>query len=489
VRQFTNDYTGFDGLDWAAIRTGADTEVSSYHSEDVLRSTFGRVNLSYKSTYFLQASLRNESFSGFGKNEKNGLFPAVSGGVQVAELVDMGPVSSLKVRASYGVTGNLPPSANLALAAFNQGAIIDFDGDPTTSTDQFVSQVASRDPNPGLKWETKTEINFGIDFGLFEDRLTGAIEYYTRNIDDLLYGVNLIQGGLNPFGAVNENGQPVFNIANFAWANVGSISSSGFEFSAAYSDIKLGPVNWTPSFNFTLYDKAVVESFSVGDIGPATLYLAQPGSPGQNNDSMIRNIPGETLGNMYGPVFKGIDENGAYVLENGDTYEDYVLIGNGLPDGEFGFSNTFTMGHWEFNYLLRGAFGHTLYNSYRGFYENRDPGSKTWNSVTTDKTPYVTSSPRYSSLYVEDASFMRLDNASLGYNLPLKSNVFSDFRIYVSGQNLFTITDYAGIDPEVRYRDTENGDSFQSGLAPGIERRNTYFTTRSYSIGLSLRIK
>jgi iron complex outermembrane receptor protein len=245
-----------------------------------------------------------------------------------------------------------------------------------------------------------------------------------------------------------------------------------------------------------LYQKAKIESFKVGDLGVSEIRLATPGSPGQNNNEIIRNKPGETLGNMYGPVFQGIDENGRYVFPddqldaNGQPDPDkFTVVGNGLPDGEWGMSNNFTMKNWDLSFVLRSVFGHDLYNSYRGFYENRDPASNTWNSVVTDKTPFVTQSPTFSSLYVEDATFVRLDNLSLGYNVPLKSNYISNLRVYAAGQNLFTITNYTGVDPEVRYSDTENGDAFTRNLAPGLERRNTYFTTRSFTFGVSLKLK
>lgn len=492
VRQFLYDYTGFNNLSFGSIRQGSNTEASSYRSEDVLRSGFGRVNLNYKGTYFFSASLRSDSFSGFGEGNKTGYFPAASVGVQLAELFDMGPVSSLKFRASYGVSGNLPPAADLAIASFGTGGILDFDGNPLTTSDQYVSLRQTRDPNPTLQWETKTEINVGFDYGFFDNKLTGSVEYYTRNIDDLLYGVNIPAGAPNPFDPQNAPA----NVVGFAWANVGSISSSGFEFTASYNKIKLGPVNWTPSFNFTLYQKAKIETFKVGELGVSEIRLATPGSPGQNNNEIIRNIPGQTLGNMYGPVFQGIDENGRYVfpadqlLPNGLPDPDkFVVVGNGLPDGEWGMSNNFTMKNWDMSFVLRSVFGHDLYNSYRGFYENRDPASNTWNSVVTDKTPFVTQSPTFSSLYVEDATFVRLDNLSLGYSVPLKSNYISNLRFYFAGQNLFTITKYTGIDPEVRYSDSENGDGFTRNLAPGLERRNTYATIRSLSFGVSLKLK
>src|SRR5690606_24676038 len=122
-------------------------------------------------------------------------------------------------------------------------------------------------------------------------------------------------------------------------------------------------------------------------------------------------------------------ENNEYILSSTNP-DDWGVIGNGLPSSEFGFNNTFVYKNFDLNFFLRGVFGHDLYNSYRGFYENRDAASNTWNSVVTDKTPYITSTPTFSSLYVEKANFIRLDNASLGYNLPLNSNVISKVRFY-----------------------------------------------------------
>ena len=490
TRQFLFDFAGWDGLDFGSQKQGTGTEVSSYRNQDVLRSAFGRLNLNYKGTYFLSASMRSDSFSGFGRGKKTGYFPAISAGVEVTELVDLGFISQLKVRGSFGISGNLPPESNLALATFGTGGIVDFDGNPLTTSDAYVSLRQTRDANPNLQWETKTETNVGVDFGLFNGKLTGSVEYYTRRNDNLLFGVILPAGAPNPF----DPAEPA-NVSNFAWANVGSISAGGFEFSVAYNNVKIGPVSWSPSLNFTIYQKAKIESFKVGDLGPGEIRLATAGSPGQNNNFMIRNIVGQTVGDMFGPTFIGLNENGGYVypaeqLTNGAPDPDkFVRVGNGLPDGELGFTNSFSYKNWDLSFVLRGVFGHTLYNSYRGFYENRDIGSRTWNSVTTSKTPFVTSVPEFSSLYVEDASFLRLDNISLGYSLPIKSNAFSSIRFYATGQNLFTITNYTGIDPEVRYSDTENNNGFTTNLAPGIERRNTYFTTRTYTLGVTFRIK
>ncbi|MEM9297660.1 MAG: SusC/RagA family TonB-linked outer membrane protein [Bacteroidota bacterium] len=489
VRQFLLDDQSFDNLGFGAIREGNQTNAFSGRTKDELNSVFARVNLTYNNFLFFSGSIRRESFSGFGEDEKSGTFPAVSLGAELTEIVDLGPFDGLKLRASFGVTGNLPPQPNLAIATFTPGNRIDLDGDPLTRGDIYTSFVQSRDPNPGLKWEEKTEINVGVDFSLFEGKLTGSMDYYTRDIEDLLFNISLERGNPNPFGATNSDGSTLFNVAGNAWANIGDLSAAGFEFAAAYNGLEFAGISWTPAINFTIYDKTVIESLSVGDLGLADIRLATPGSPGQNNNEIIRNEVGETIGNMFGPRFLGVDELGNYVLSTDDP-DEFENIGNGLPDGEFGFANTFAYKNWDLSFFLRGVFGHDLYNSYRGFYENRDEPSNTWNSVITDKTDVrITDTPTFSDLYVEDATFVRLDNAQIGYRVPIQSDVFSNLRIYAAGQNLFTITDYEGIDPEVRYTDSEDTNSFTAGLAPGIERRGTYATTRSYTIGLTVNIK
>ncbi len=488
VRQFLFDDVGWDNLGFSSIRQGVNTDVYSYHSENVLNSAFVRANFNYDNTFFLSASVRGESYSGFGENEKTGYFPAVSAGVELTNLADLGVVSTLKVRASYGVTGQLPPDPYLALPLRGTGQRIDLDGDPLTTDDIYVGSQLNRNSNPTLKWETKSEIDIGVDYGFLDDLITGTIDFYRRDITDLLFPLTVPQGP-NPFDPGGAQ-----SIATTTWANIGDLTAGGFEFSMSVNGVNLGPVSWTPTVNFTLYDKTTIENFDVPgapSLGFDELRIvgSAPGSPGQNNNPIIRNVVGETLGDMYGPVFQGIDENGNYVLSSTDPNE-WGIIGNGLPEGEFGFSNTFVWKNWDLNFFLRGAFGHDLYNSYRGFYEPRDAASKTWNSVNTDKADArITGTPTFSSLYVEDATFVRLDNAQIGYILPLTSNVLKSFRVYVAAQNLFTITDYSGIDPEVRYRDSDNDDNTQASLSPGLERRGTYFTTRSFTFGVQIGLK
>lgn len=484
VRQYLFDL-GWNNLGAGAIRLGNNTNVSSFANEDQLNSVFGRANFNWDNMVFFSASVRAETYSGFGPNNQTGYFPAFSIGSDFTQIFNMGVFSQFKPRVSFGITGNLPPSPTLALGVFGNGNRIDLDGDPLTQNDIFVGINQFSNPNQDLKWETKEELNFGIDFGMFNNKVTGSVDYYTRNISDLLFLVPVATGAPNPF----DPGR--FNTASSTWVNLADLRAAGFEFAASVNQIGKGTLKWTPTLNFTIYDKTTIESLSAGELGFEELRFATPGSPGQNNNPIIYNRVGQTLGDIYGPRLNGLTENGEYILSTTDP-NLFEKLGNGLPKGEFGFTNSFMYGQWSLNFFLRGAWGHDLYNSYRGFYENADPGSNTWNSVVTDKTPtspLVTSSPTFNSSVVEDASFIRLDNAEIGYNFKTNSPNLSSLRVYFAAQNLFTITNYTGIDPEVRTNDSENGDPFTSALSPGIERRNTYFQTRSFTLGVTVNFK
>ncbi|MDP2039709.1 SusC/RagA family TonB-linked outer membrane protein, partial [Algoriphagus sp.] len=444
VRQYLFDL-GWNNLGAGAIRVGNNTNVSSFANEDQLNSLFGRANFNWDNMIFFSASVRAETYSGFGPNNQTGVFPAVSIGSDFTQIFDMGVFSQFKPRVSFGVTGNLPPSPTLALGVFGNGNRIDLDGDPLTQNDIFVGINQFSNPNRELKWETKEELNFGVDFGLFNNKVTGSVDYYTRNISDLLFNVPVATGAPNPF----DPGR--FNTAGSTWVNLADLRAAGFEFLASVNQIGKGSLKWSPTFNFTIYDKTSIESLSAGELGFEELRFATPGSPGQNNNPIIYNRVGQNLGDFYGPRLNGLTENGEYILSTTDPNE-FEKLGNGLPKGEFGFANSFMYGQWTLNFFFRGAWGHDLYNSYRGFYENGDTASNTWNSVVTDKTPtspLVKSPPTFNSSLVEDASFIRLDNAELGYNFQTKSPNLSSLRVYFAAQNLFTITNYTGVDPEV----------------------------------------
>jgi len=494
-RQFLFD-TGWDNLGGGSIRVGNNTELASYANEDQLNSLFGRANFNYKNTYFFSASVRAETYSGFGANNQTGVFPAFSLGSDFNQIFDMGIVSQFKPRVSFGITGNLPPSPTLAIGAYANGNRVDLDGDPQTTNDFYVGIIQSSNPNRDLKWESKQELNFGIDYGLWDNKVTGSVDYYIRNISDLLFNVPVSPGEANQF----DPGR--FNTVANTWVNLADLRAAGFEFAVGVAEINLGQVKWTPNANFTMYDKTKIVSFSSGDLTFEELRFATPGSPGQNSNPIIYNRVGQTLGDTYGPILEGISEDGQYILSTNNP-DEWQKVGNGLPKGEFGFANRFSYNQWDLSFFLRGVWGHTLYNSYRGFFENADSGSSAYNSVITDKTPtdpLVTAVPTFNSSYVENASFVKLDNLEIGHNFKTNAKNISSLRLYFTAQNLFTITGYTGVDPEPRLTDANvtagsrlseadlrNG--ITSALSPGIERMNTYFQTRSFTLGLSLNFK
>jgi TonB-linked SusC/RagA family outer membrane protein len=472
--QFLTDAFTYNNMSSAEDFNNGLGNVDSYAYMSRLIAFFGRVNLNVNNTYFLSVSARQEGSSRFGENNKWGLFPAVSGAVGLAQLANVG-LANLKARVSYGRTGAIPGESYLSLQRFGPQGNFFFNGAYVPS----YGPVSN--PNPDLAWETKDEINFGLDFVTENGRWSGSADYYIRSISDMILPVNV----------------PVPpNLFQTTQVNIGELRTSGFEFLVEWQAVKNTTFNYTTNVNFaTVYTK--IESLTSGNLSfgeGGVLYRAIMGSPGQNDTELVRVKQGDPLGNLWGPVWDGVslDANGVPVFEdiNGDgdvtnTDDDRTVIGNGLPDFTLGWNNTFSFGKsWDASLFFRGAFGHDLVNSYRGFYENTESTTVgTWNIAKTDAYNPDVKKAVVNSQHVEKASFLKLDNASIGYSFDMSdSKAFNKIRLFVAGQNLFTITGYSGVDPEVRYTDAENGDP----LSPGIERRNTYFTARTITLGLNL---
>jgi TonB-linked SusC/RagA family outer membrane protein len=472
--QFLTDAFTYNNMSSAEDFNNGLGNVDSYAYMSRLIAFFGRVNLNVNNTYFLSVSARQEGSSRFGENNKWGLFPAVSGAVDLAQLANVG-LANLKARVSYGRTGAIPGESYLSLQRFGPQGNFFFNGAYVPS----YGPVSN--PNPDLAWETKDEINFGLDFVTENGRWSGSADYYIRSISDMILPVNV----------------PVPpNLFQTTQVNIGELRTSGFEFLVEWQAVKNTTFNYTTNVNFaTVYTK--IESLTSGNLSfgeGGVLYRAIMGSPGQNDTELVRVKQGDPLGNLWGPVWDGVslDANGVPVFEdiNGDgdvtnTDDDRTVIGNGLPDFTLGWNNTFSFGKgWDASLFFRGAFGHDLVNSYRGFYENTESTTVgTWNIAKTDAYNPDVKKAVVNSQHVEKASFLKLDNASIGYSFDMSdSKAFNKIRLFVAGQNLFTITGYSGVDPEVRYTDAENGDP----LSPGIERRNTYFTARTITLGLNL---
>lgn len=471
---------GYYNIDLSGDRVIGNTDnvfVDSYATpEEKIIAFFGRMNLVYDNGIFLNASLRREGSSKLGPENQWGLFPAAGIGVDLSRYLTMDALSNLRVRLGYGVTGALPGPNGLSQDLYNYG----FAGGGTVSKE--------RDANPDLKWEEKTEINLGIDYGLFSDRLSGSLDLYTRNINDFILEVPV------PTDQFPSGSQ---------YQNAGELQTRGLELMINYDVFQETDLYWNTGLLFDTYSTELVE-FITEETMRANL-----GSPGQNSTNMIRVAEGETIGQIWGPVFSGeVDESGAPVMTdlNGDGQlvtdqgnalsdeGDFQQLGKGFPDFTLGWTNQVRYKNWELNAFFRGAFGHSLVNTYRAFYEPIDPGAiNSYNRVITDKAVDGLLFSQFSSLYVEKADFVKLDNITLGYNFDVSGLDFlRSVRAYATIQNAFTITNYTGIDPEPVLEDfgaVGNGGRMGNDpdvLSPGIDRRNNYFTARTFTFGLNI---
>ncbi len=473
--QFLTDAFTYNNMGAAQDFNNGLGDVGSYANSARLIAFFGRVNLNISDTYFLSVSARQEGSSRFGENNKWGLFPAASAAVDIAQIANVG-LANLKVRASYGRTGAIPGSSYISLQRFGPRGNFFYNGAYVPS----YGPVSN--PNPDLAWETKDEIDFGVDFVTENGRWSGSADYYIRDITDMILEVNV----------------PVPpNLFQTTFVNIGELKTSGFEFLLEWKAVQSSNFNYTTNINFSTFNTKI-ESLTSGDLSfgeGGVLYRSNMGSPGQNDTELVRVKQGEPLGDLWGPVWDGVtlDAEGVPVFEdlNGDgdfcdCDDDRTVIGNGLPDFTIGWNNTFSFGKgWDAALFFRGAFGHELLNSYRGFYENTESTTVgSWNIVKTDAYNPNVKKAVVNSQHVEKADFLKLDNASIGYSFDMSnSGAFNKIRVFLAGQNLFTITKYSGVDPEVRYTDVEDNNS---PLSPGIERRNTYFTSRTITIGVNL---
>jgi iron complex outermembrane receptor protein len=342
--------------------------------------------------------------------------------------------------------------------------------------------------NPDLEWEKKSEFDIGFDFTLFKSRLSGSFDFYTNATTDLLNKVNV----------------PVPpNFYNYAWINMGKIKNSGVELTLNYNVIKKSDFSYSLTFTSSLNSRSTLVSMSGSYNGAKLTYgtvdIGDMGSPGMCCTPLVRSEEGKPVGQLLAFVYKGIDQNGNLILE--DQYpdgqidqRDRAIVGNGLPESLLGLGNMVTYKNWDLDVFFRSVSGHDLVNSYRSFYEvpnliqTYNLPETTANMKNASTGVYLkNSSGVLTSIDVEHASFISLDNISLGYSFILPgSSQFSKIRMYLGSNNLFYITRYKGSDPNPRYIDNEQLGTLGSPLVPGIDRRNNWPRTRSFTFGANV---
>ncbi len=473
---FITDAFTYNNLSAAGDFNAGIGNVTSYQNMSTLVAFFGRVNLNVTDSWFVMASGRYEGSSRFGEGNKWGFFPAIGAGVDLANVLDISSMDNLKLRASWGLTGNQPPNPYMSLLRLGPQGNFFYNG-------EFIPGYAPvSNANPDLGWEKKGEFDIGVDFSMLDGKLYGSFDYYTRTTTDLLFEYNV----------------PVPpNLYSDAWLNLGEIQNSGLELTLSWNAVQSGDFSWSTTITPTYYLKNELVSLSGTFNGAELSYgvraLGNMGSPGQNQTPVIRAEEGQPIGQLLGQTFVEIGPDGDLILK--DTNEDgtideldRVVVGNGLPDMEFGWGNNFKYKNFDLNIFFRSVLGHDLNNTFRGFYEVPQ-------AITSYNLPVTATDMRnaetgvlmnstsnvLSDWHIEDASFFALDNATLGYNFDMvNSSAFRNIRVFISGNNLFFITGYKGVDPSVRYDDGGNV------LIPGIDRRNTWFRTRSVSLGVNV---
>lgn len=465
-----------DVFRWSSLESGQGinqgrAEVGSDRSAWELGSYFGRVNYDWQNRYIFMASVRYEASSKFGANHRWGAFPAVSAGWRISEEGFMEGVSfvdQLKLRAGYGVTGIAPSNRYLHLTAYQYG------GSFYNNGSWAPGLTPARNPNPDLKWEEKAEVDIGVDFSLFNDRLTGSVGVYRQTTSDMLW----------------EYDVPVPpNLYSSTIANVGKIRNQGIEGNINYTILSGSDLSWDVSANYsTNQNKLLTLSNQLYERERDWFTTGYTGAPIQLSTHRVD--IGNSLGNFYG--FKAVDitENGEWIVldsEGNHTHidnvspEDRRILGNGIPNHNIAINTSIQYNNFDVRLNMRGAFAFQILNFQRMFYENPTRGQKNRLMSAYDEVygKAVLNYPlAYTSYYIEDGDYWKIENLTIGYNLSGVVPGVSNARVYVSGRNLWTITGYKGIDPEVS----------ATGLAPGNDPRYKYPTTRRYTVGVNITL-
>jgi iron complex outermembrane receptor protein len=448
------------------------TANSDSSPDEKIIAFFGRANLTLDDAIFVNASVRREGSTKLGSENQWGVFPAFGVGVDLNKYVGLKSLDQFKVRVGYGVTGALPRENGLAKPI----------REIVNGSDGSVSTELTRAANPDLKWEEKAELNFGIEFAA--GKLSGSLDLYNRDIKDFILQRNVDAA--------------VFGV-NTRFENAGKINTKGAELALSYDVASSSDFRYTTGIVLSTYktnlEEYVIEAETRGNLG----------APGQNGTNMIIVRPGEEIGQIWGPVYTGVDAEGAPTFSdvNGDGVlvtdqdqalaenVDFAVLGNGIPDFELGWTNTMQIGAWNVNAFFRGAFGHSLVNTFRAFYEPQVSTQASYNFMNTKLKVDGLTNARFSSLYVEKADFFSLDNLTISRSIPLGNiTAIRNMNVSLTGQNLFVITGYTGTSPEPSLVDSGSADNggVANGsdvLSPGIDRRNNYFSSRTITLGIN----
>ncbi|WP_423130533.1 TonB-dependent receptor [Gaoshiqia sp. Z1-71] len=485
-RNFGVSISGFSNNTTENYNLGAAETVntpSSGYSEWVLASWLARANYSFSNKYLLTVSVRADGSSRFGANNKWATFPSAAFAWRVSEepfMTDAGLISDLKLRASYGVTGNTALSPYRSLDRMLSTRVI------YANQEDEIGYYPAGISNSELRWESTEQIDVGFDLAIMNNRFRLTADYYKKNTTDLLAEVPLPPSV--GFGSILQN--------------IGEIQNQGFEFTLN-ADILRSEVKWDVAVNFSTNKNKVIEIAGGSDVLSA-------GQTAVWSSSNIARV-GKPLGSFFGYLEDGLTENGFIKYKDVSGPEgvpdgivnalDRVILGNPSPDFFYGLNSNLSYKNFELNVILDGVYGNEVFNATNGTHLNsfqrgsnqfKDIMGNYWTAENPDpnaKYPKISSLSGFdvSDRFIEDGSYLRVRSLRLAYNLPVRKMglTFFDFaQIYISGTNLFTFTDYTGLDPEVNTKGVDD-QNIGNRLNMGHDQSG-YPNAKTYAIGFKL---
>ncbi|MCI7313251.1 MAG: TonB-dependent receptor [Prevotella sp.] len=479
VYNFYNDQLGFKNLAYGNFINGMSDVDSGV--EEIVRniSFYGRANYSYDGKYLLQATVRRDGSSVFGANNRWGTFPSVSAAWNIAEesFMKEGIFDQLKLRAGYGVSGNaLGFGAYSAYTLFglNSGSSFTYNGVTYSKIE------ATQNGNKDLKWETTKMFNVGVDFAFLDSRLSGSIEFYSKKTSDLIWSYD-VSTNIYPVGYMN--------------ANVGDITNTGIELTINAVPVKTKDFTWQTTVNLA-HNKNKVEKLSNKKFSVDYKDWGDPNIGGISSNGEVERIKeGESLGTFWTYEWAGYNDHGqsTYYVHDATTGErtgevtttpekkDKTKVGCALPKVTYGWNNTLTYKKWALTAFFQGNIGNKIMNATRAHYSNKallSAGKNVLADALEDK--YFTSDNTYyypSDRYLENGSFFRLSTLSLAYTFDNLDGWLKSVQVYGTAKNVFTITGYKGLDPDINL----------GGLEPGLDKRETFYPhTRSFILGVKV---
>lgn len=475
-RNFPTDFFKYNNLSTGTALKDGEASMTSYKNDNTLVGFFGRISYGYANKYNALISVRREGSSKFGDNHKWGTFPSASLGWTISNEEFMKPVTwvnNLKLRFGFGVTGVIPNESYISLTKYNYGSSYYYaNGKWKAGLD-----IASN-PNPDLKWEKSTEYNIGLDFSLLGDRLGGSIDVYHKKTSDLLWEYTVPTPP---------------NLYSTTMANVGQIRNQGIELVINAVPVRTKDFEWKSTFTASHNENKLL---SLSNDLYETDNFVDMGEMDGISIPTHRMEVGKSVDKFFGLKSVGVSENGKFMIENPktgeaeefqavmNTNEDYhQYLGHGLPNFYLGWNNTFRYKGFDLSMQLTSQLGFQILNENRCLYENNTYAFNRLRSVL--KAPYggqyTLSSAQQKTIvsyYLEDGDFVKMTNLTLGYTFPLKQNKYvSGIRAYVSGDNLFCITGYDGLDPELS--------NATIGYF-GSDYHDKYPTVRSFTFGVNV---